>query len=48
MFDVLLNGGTYKVESQHKALALQAFKSKWGFEPEWEYTTDFKYVLLTL
>ena len=48
MFDALLDGEPYKVESEYKNLAIQAVKAKFGFRPEVKITSDLKYAIITL
>lgn len=48
MFDALLNGKSYKVKYEHKNLAMQAVKAKFGFSPEVTYTSDLDFVIITL
>lgn len=48
MFKFLLEGKTYKVKSEFKTFAIQAVKAKFGFRPEVEITSDYKYAIITL
>ena len=48
MFKTLLDGKPYQVKSEYKNLAMQAVKSKFGFNPKVQISPDWKYAVITL